>query len=147
MENDGIHVIAFEDDASGKILSIGEFNNSTTDNALEVLKVAEYEAIVVNGLIQAINTDRDSQFYPNKKTKMVKLILFFEIILNQKELNIYPHEGIIHKLMARLKGGFKSISGIEINSIQQINLKISIMTEYMVRWNLNGVKLQMKLLL
>ena len=104
-------MIAFEDDASRKILSIGEFNNSTTDNALEVLKVAEYEAIVVNGLIQAINTDRDSQFYPNKKTKMVKLILFFEIIMNQKELNIYPHEGIIHKLMARLKGGFKSISG------------------------------------
>jgi hypothetical protein len=69
MENKGIHVIAFEDDASRKILSIGEFNNSTTDNVLEVLKIAEQEAMEVNGLIQAINTDRGSQFYPYKKDK------------------------------------------------------------------------------
>jgi putative transposase len=62
-------VIAYEDDASRKILSIGEFNNATTDNALEVLKIAEQEATEVNGLIQDINTDRGSQFYPNKKDK------------------------------------------------------------------------------
>jgi hypothetical protein len=62
MENDGIHVIAFEDDASRNILSIGEFNNSTTDNALEVMKIAEHKIIEVNGLIQAINTDRGTQF-------------------------------------------------------------------------------------
>jgi len=54
---------------SRKILSIGEFNNSTTDNALEVLEIAEHEAIEANGLIQAINTDRGSQFYSNKKDK------------------------------------------------------------------------------
>jgi hypothetical protein len=78
-------VIAFEDDASRNILSIGEFNNSTTDNALEVLKIAEHEIIEVNGLIQTINTDGGTQFYPNKKIKMVKQIVFFEIILNQKE--------------------------------------------------------------
>ena len=41
MEQEGIHVIAFEDDASRKILSIGEFNNATTDNALDILKIAE----------------------------------------------------------------------------------------------------------
>jgi len=41
METEGIHVIAYEDDASWKILSIGEFNNATTDNALKVLKIAE----------------------------------------------------------------------------------------------------------
>jgi putative transposase len=40
MENEGIHVIAYEDDASRKILSIDEFNNATTDNALEVMKIA-----------------------------------------------------------------------------------------------------------
>jgi hypothetical protein len=34
MEKEGIHVIVYEDDASRKILSIGEFNNATTDNAL-----------------------------------------------------------------------------------------------------------------
>jgi hypothetical protein len=69
MENEGIHVITFEDDASRKILSIGEFNNATTANALEVLKIAEKEVMDVNGLIQSINTDRGSQFYPNKKDK------------------------------------------------------------------------------
>ncbi|MGZ5191257.1 MAG: hypothetical protein ACXWCZ_09580, partial [Flavisolibacter sp.] len=37
LENEGIHVIAYEDEASRKILLIGEFNNATTDNALEVL--------------------------------------------------------------------------------------------------------------
>jgi hypothetical protein len=60
---------AFEDDASRKILSIGEFNNATTDNALEIPKIVEKEVIEVNGLIQSINTDRGSQFYPNKKDK------------------------------------------------------------------------------
>jgi hypothetical protein len=64
-----VYLIAFEDDASNKILSIGEFNNSTTDNALEVLKIAEHEIIEVNVLIQVINTDRGTQFYPNKKNK------------------------------------------------------------------------------
>jgi hypothetical protein len=34
MEKEGIHVIVYEDDASRKILSIGGFNNATTDNAL-----------------------------------------------------------------------------------------------------------------
>jgi len=34
--------------------------------------------------------------------------------------------------MARLKGGYKSISGIEINSIRQMNSKIGIMIEFMV---------------
>jgi hypothetical protein len=37
MENNGIHMITFEDDVSRKILLIGEFNNSTTDNSLEKL--------------------------------------------------------------------------------------------------------------
>jgi putative transposase len=69
MENEGLHVIAYEDDASRKILSIGEFNNATTANALEVLIIAEKEVMEVNGLIESINTDRGSQFYPNKKDK------------------------------------------------------------------------------
>jgi len=85
MENEGIHVIAYEDDASRKILSIGEFNNATTDNALEILKIAEQEATEVNGLIQAINTDRGSQFYPNKKDKNGEADSVFRDYLNQKE--------------------------------------------------------------
>ncbi len=90
MENNGIHVIAFEDDASRKILSIGEFNNSTTDNALEVLKVAELEALEVNGLIQAINTDRGSQFYPNKKDKNGEADSVFRDYLESKGIRHIP---------------------------------------------------------
>ena len=62
MENERIHVIAFEDDASRKILSIGEFNNATTDNALEILKIAEKEVMEVNGLTLSINTDGGHNF-------------------------------------------------------------------------------------
>ncbi len=69
LEYEGKQVIGYEDDASRKILSIGEFDNATTDNAIEVLKVAEQEAEEFNGLIQAINTDRGPQFYPNKRDK------------------------------------------------------------------------------
>jgi len=49
--------------------------------------------------------------------------------------------------MERFDGGFRRISGIDINLIQQMSLRIGIMTKYMVLWNLDGVKLQMKLLL
>jgi len=82
MENEGIHVIAYEDDASRKILSIGEFNNATTDNALEVLKIAEKEVMEVNGRSIQIGAHN---FIQIRKTKMVKQILFIGIILNQKE--------------------------------------------------------------
>jgi len=88
METEGIHVIAYEDDASRKILSIGEFNNATTDNALDVLKIAEQEAKEVNGSIEAINTDRGSQFYPNKKDKNGEADSVFRDYLESK--------GIIH---------------------------------------------------
>src|SRR5659263_534861 len=81
MENEGIHVIAYEDDASRKILSIGEFNNATTDNALEVLKIAEKEVMEVNGRSIHIGAHN---FIQIRKTKMVKQILFIGIILNQK---------------------------------------------------------------
>jgi hypothetical protein len=37
--------------------------------------------------------------------------------------------------------------GIDINLVQQMSSKIGIITEYMVPWNLNGGKLQMKPLL
>ena len=41
LDYEGTQVIAYEDDASRKILSIGEFTNATTDNAISVLKRAE----------------------------------------------------------------------------------------------------------
>ena len=90
MENEGIHLIAFEDDASRKILSIGEFNNATTDNALEVLKIAEKEVMEVNGLIESINTDRGSQFYPNKKDKNGEADSVFQDYLESKGIKHIP---------------------------------------------------------
>ena len=90
MENEGIHVIAFEDDASRKILSIGEFNNATTDNALDVLKIAEKEVMEVNGLIESINTDRGSQFYPNKKDKNGEADSVFREYLESKRIIHIP---------------------------------------------------------
>ena len=41
LDYDGIQVIAFEDDASRKILSIAEFAHATTNNAIAVFKRAE----------------------------------------------------------------------------------------------------------
>jgi len=41
LDYDGTQVIAYEDDASRKILSIGEFAHATTENALSVFKRAE----------------------------------------------------------------------------------------------------------
>jgi len=41
LDYEGTQVIAYEDDASRKILSIGEFTNATTDNAISVFKRAE----------------------------------------------------------------------------------------------------------
>ncbi|MCK5608092.1 transposase family protein [Candidatus Pacearchaeota archaeon] len=67
LENKGIHTIAYIDDASRNILFIGEFNNATTDNAIITLKEAEKQVQELNGSIQAINTDRGSHFYPNKR--------------------------------------------------------------------------------
>ena len=75
MENEGIHVIAFEDDASRKILSIGEFNNATTDNALEILKIAEKEVMEVMFLYHEIYYK--SQHYQNQKTNYC--IYYFQI--------------------------------------------------------------------
>jgi len=90
METEGIHVIAYEDDASRKILSIGEFNNATTDNALNVLKIAENEVMEVNGSIEAINTDRGSQFYPNKKDKNGEADSVFRDYLQSKRIIHIP---------------------------------------------------------
>lgn len=81
-------VIAYEDDASRKILSIGEFDNATTENAIMVLKEAEKHAEESNAVIEAINTDRGAQFYPNKKDKNGEADSVFQNYLESK--------GIIH---------------------------------------------------
>jgi len=62
--------------------------HATNDNALDILKIAEQEATEVNGLIQTINTDRGSQFYPNKKDKNGEEYSVFRDYLESK--------GILH---------------------------------------------------
>ena len=49
LDYDGTQVIAYEDDASRKILSIGEFTNATTDNTICVFKRAENIARAYRG--------------------------------------------------------------------------------------------------
>ncbi|KAF5429617.1 hypothetical protein C5S36_15075, partial [Candidatus Methanophagaceae archaeon] len=63
LDYEGTQVIAYEDDTSRKILTIGEFTNATTDNAICVLKRAEDVARAYRGKISVVNTDRGSQFY------------------------------------------------------------------------------------
>jgi putative transposase len=59
-------VIAYQDDASRKILSMGEFKNASTTNSIKVLKKAEEYLNGYNTNIEAINTDRGSQFVVTK---------------------------------------------------------------------------------
>lgn len=62
----GKEVIAVQDDASRKILSLMECKNANTLNSIKVLKKARKELGVLAPFIRAINTDRGPQFYPNK---------------------------------------------------------------------------------
>jgi putative transposase len=90
-EHEGRQVIAFEDDASRKILSMGEFGEATAENAIDVLKAAEKEAAGVNCPIRELNTDRGSQFYANKwSRKGVKGVSEFEKYLDSRGIRHIP---------------------------------------------------------
>lgn len=54
------------------------------------MKIAKQEALEANGLIQAINTDRGSQFYPNKKDKNGEADSVFRDDLGSKEIKHIP---------------------------------------------------------
>jgi putative transposase len=89
-EFNGKHMIAYEDDASRKILSIGEFDNATTENAIEILKEAEEHVKIFNGYIEALNTDRGTQFYPNKRDKNGKAESIFKNYLESRGIKHIP---------------------------------------------------------
>lgn len=57
--DDGRWFIAFEDDASRKIMSWGIFDNATSEHSVEILK----RGIEINGKPRAMLTGRDIQFY------------------------------------------------------------------------------------
>jgi transposase InsO family protein len=57
--------IGYTDDASRKLLALGEFRNATWLNSVGVLKIAEEHAERFNGHISDLNSDRGSQFCVN----------------------------------------------------------------------------------
>jgi putative transposase len=90
LDYDGLQVIAFEDDASRKILSIGEFAHATTENAIAALQRAEAVATAYHSHIREINTDRGSQFYASGGERKSKGISRFERYLNARGINHIP---------------------------------------------------------
>ena len=90
LDYDGTQVIAYEDDASRKILSIGEFTNATTDNAISVFKRAEDIAREYRGKITAVNTDRGTQFYASGGEKKKKGVSQFKQYLDARGVKHIP---------------------------------------------------------
>jgi len=62
-------VIAYQDDASRKIFSLMEFERVNSRNSIKALEKARKSLGELAQFIRAINTDRGTQFYPNKKDK------------------------------------------------------------------------------
>lgn len=60
----GEKVLPIIDDASRKVLAIGEFTAINTQNALKVLKEAVLRAREYNAFIRELNSDRDTTFMP-----------------------------------------------------------------------------------
>jgi putative transposase len=90
LDYDGLQVIAFEDDASRKILSIAEFAHATADNAIAVLQRAEEAASAYRGRIIEVNTDQGTQFYASGGEKKSKGISRFERYLSVRGINHIP---------------------------------------------------------
>ena len=61
--DDGMWFLAYQDDASSKIVGFGVFKEATGKHAIEVLK----EAISSHGKPASVLTDRGSQFYASPK--------------------------------------------------------------------------------
>ena len=66
-EHLGKQTICYQDDSSRKILSLWEGNDATAKNSIKALKKAQTELGKLAQFIRAINTDRGTQFYANKK--------------------------------------------------------------------------------
>ena len=63
------YLIAWEDDASRKILAAGEFSAISTDNSIEALKLAEQHCAEYLLKIRQANTDRGSEFFSSKENE------------------------------------------------------------------------------
>jgi len=74
------------DDASRKVLAVGEFDNATEENSLNVMK----EAIDKYGYlypIRSVISDHGTQFYANKRDKNGKADHAFENFLKERGIN------------------------------------------------------------
>jgi len=88
----GKWVASWEDDASRNILAGGEFNNANTENAIRIVKEAKKVALEqYSAILYALNTDKGSQFYANKKDKDGKRgIAEFEKFLEREGIKHIP---------------------------------------------------------
>jgi putative transposase len=67
---DGVKVLPIIDDASRKILAIGEYPNISTENAIYMLNSAVEHARSYNTYIRELNSDRDTTFMTTKGTPL-----------------------------------------------------------------------------
>ena len=79
------YVIVWMDDASRKLLSYGEFEHATAENSIMTMKKAIDNAAKFYVDIKAVNTDRGTQFYSNKKG-----VSAFEKFLNTQGIEFIP---------------------------------------------------------
>ena len=81
--------IGFTDDASRKLLALGEFRYATWKNSIKTLKAAEGHAELFNYPILELNTDRGSQFYAST-AKEYKTEGGFQKYLKEKGIKHIP---------------------------------------------------------
>ncbi|RCV63021.1 hypothetical protein C5S53_16020 [Methanophagales archaeon] len=136
-------MIAYEDDASRKIFSIGEFTHATTENALSVSKLAEDIARESRVKITAVNTDRGTQFYASGGEKKKKGVSLFKQYLDARGVKHIPspRSGIIHKRTVRSSGGFRSTEDLGGGLILLMRFPSGIITVYMGHSIWNTLKL------
>jgi len=90
LDDEGTQMIAYEDDTSRKILTIGEFTNAITENAICVFKRAEDIARAYRGKITAVNTDRGTQFYASGGEKKKEGVSLLKKYLNARGVKYIP---------------------------------------------------------
>jgi transposase InsO family protein len=143
LDYDGTQVVAYEDDASRKILSIGEFTNATTDNAIGVFKRAEDIAREYRGKITAVNIDRGSQFYASGGEKKKKGVSRFKQYLNARGVKYIPSKRNNPQTNGKIERWFRSTEDIGRGLILPMRLQSGIITESMGHLIWNTLKLRM----
>jgi putative transposase len=83
-DGEGTQVIAYLDDASRYLLSLGEFKEATTANSIIMLDEAIKETKKYSARIYAVNTDRGPQFFANKIGRKGKGVSKYEKCLRSK---------------------------------------------------------------